>query len=59
MILTDSSVWINHINQVVDEPVQRLRDLIPTGPLLIGDLILCEILQGLRTESEASSYNTR
>ena len=53
MILTDSSVWINHINQVVDEPVQRLRDLIPTGPLLIGDLILCEILQGLRTESEA------
>jgi hypothetical protein len=53
MILTDSSVWIDHINHVLNEPVRRLRALIPNGPLLIGDLILCEILQGFRTESEA------
>ena len=53
MILTDSSVWINHINHVVNEPVRRLRELIPSGPLLIGDLILCEILQGFRSEAEA------
>jgi predicted nucleic acid-binding protein len=53
MILTDSSVWINHINRVVNEPVRRLRELIPGGPLLVGDLILCEILQGFRSEAEA------
>ena len=53
MILTDSSVWINHINHVVNEPVRRLRELIPAGPLLMGDLILCDILQGFRTETEA------
>ena len=53
MILTDSSVWINHINQVMNEPVRRLRELIPNGPLLIGDLILCEILQGFRSEAQA------
>jgi predicted nucleic acid-binding protein len=53
MILTDSSVWINHINHAMSEPVRRLRELIPSGPLLIGDLILCEILQGFRSEAQA------
>jgi predicted nucleic acid-binding protein len=53
MILVDSSVWIDHLNNVATDPVRRLRALIPTRPLLIGDLILCEVLQGLRTESEA------
>ena len=53
MILVDSSVWIDHLNNVATEPVRRLRELIPSIPLLIGDLILCEVLQGLRSEREA------
>jgi predicted nucleic acid-binding protein len=53
MILVDSSVWIDHLNDVATDPVRRLRALIPARPLLIGDLILCEVLQGLRTEAEA------
>jgi predicted nucleic acid-binding protein len=53
MILVDGSVWIDHLNDVPTEPVRRLRALIPRQPLLIGDLILCEVLQGLRTEAEA------
>jgi predicted nucleic acid-binding protein len=53
MILTDSSVWINHINHAVNGPVERLRSLIPSGPLLMGDLILCEILRGFRSEAQA------
>ena len=53
MILVDSSVWIDLLNNVVTEPVRRLRELIPTTPLLIGDLILCEVLQGFRTEAQA------
>lgn len=53
MILVDSSVWIDLLNNVVTEPVRRLRALIPTTPLLIGDLILCEVLQGLRIEAQA------
>ena len=53
MILVDSSVWIDHLNNVVTGPVSRLRRLIPTIPLLVGDLILCEVLQGLRSEREA------
>jgi predicted nucleic acid-binding protein len=53
VILVDSSVWIDLLNNVVTEPVRRLRELIPTTPLLIGDLILCEVLQGFRTEAQA------
>ena len=53
MILVDSSVWIDLLNNVVTDPVRRLRALLPTTPLLIGDLILCEVLQGFRIEAEA------
>ena len=53
MILVDTSVWIGHLNDAVTGPVSRLRELIPAIPLLVGDLILCEILQGLRSEREA------
>ena len=53
MILVDRSVWIDLLNNVVTEPVRRLRKLIPTTPLLIGDLILCEVLQGFRTDTQA------
>jgi predicted nucleic acid-binding protein len=53
VILVDSSVWIDLLNDVVTEQVRRLRALLPTTPLLIGDLILCEVLQGFRIEAEA------
>jgi predicted nucleic acid-binding protein len=53
MILVDSSVWIDLLNNVVTEPARRLRELIPTTPLLIGDLILLEVLQGFRNEAQA------
>ncbi len=53
MILVDSSVWINHLNDTATNAVMRLRELIPSRPLLVGDLILCEVLQGLRSEREA------
>jgi predicted nucleic acid-binding protein len=53
VILVDSSVWIDLLNNVLTSQVRRLRELIPTVPLLIGDLILLEVLQGLRTEAQA------
>lgn len=53
MILVDSSVWIDYLNRTVTEPVRRLDALIPAEPLLMGDLILCEILQGFRSQAAA------
>jgi predicted nucleic acid-binding protein len=53
VILVDSSVWIDHFRNVESDPVRRLRRLIREEPLLIGDLILCEILQGFNSEAQA------
>jgi predicted nucleic acid-binding protein len=53
LILVDSSVWIDHLNNAPTAPVRRLRELLPVMPLLIGDLIMCEVLHGLRSEREA------
>jgi len=53
VILVDSSVWIDHLNAAATGAVRRLRELIRERPLLVGDLILCEVLQGLRSEREA------
>ena len=51
MILVDSSVWIDHLRNTLTEPVSQLRSLISGEELLVGDLILCEVLQGLRTDA--------
>jgi predicted nucleic acid-binding protein len=53
VILVDSSVWIDHLRNIESEPVRHLRRLITEEPLLIGDLILCEILQGFNSEAQA------
>jgi predicted nucleic acid-binding protein len=53
MTLVDSSVWIDQFNQVPNPAVDRLRALVTEGPLLVGDLILCEVLQGFRSEAQA------
>ena len=53
MILVDSSVWIDHLRNTITAPVKYLRSLISVEELLVGDLILCEVLQGLRNDAEA------
>jgi len=53
VILVDSSVWIDHLRDTVTAPVSYLRSLISAEELLVGDLILCEVLQGLRSDAEA------
>jgi predicted nucleic acid-binding protein len=53
MILVNSSVWIDHLRNTITPQVAHLRSLISGEELLVGDLILCEVLQGLRTDTEA------
>jgi predicted nucleic acid-binding protein len=36
-----------------------LRDLVESGDLIVGDIILCEILQGLDSEAEATRVAER
>ena len=55
MILVDTSVWIDHLNDDQTEQVMRLRRIIINDRILIlvGDLVLCEVLQGLHNDREA------
>ena len=55
MIVVDTSVWIDHLRGTASDRVERLRTLMRRQPqMLIGDLILCEVLQGCRSEAEAT-----
>ncbi|MBV8565607.1 MAG: PIN domain nuclease [Methylobacteriaceae bacterium] len=53
MILIDSSVWIAHFRRHHTPAAAKLKALSAQEPLLVGDLILLEILQGARDEAHA------
>ena len=53
MIAVDSSVWINHLNDRPTPNVLRLRSLVGEELLLVGDIVLMEVLQGVRNDREA------
>ncbi|MDP9838133.1 putative nucleic acid-binding protein [Neorhizobium huautlense] len=53
MIVADSSVWISLFRKDDVEVASKLRSLIPDGVVLLGDIIVMEVLQGARDESQA------
>ena len=53
MILVDSSVWISHLRGHRTQATVKLEAAAMREPLLIGDLILLEVLQGARDEAHA------
>lgn len=53
MILVDSSVWIAHLRGNRTPAVAKLEVAAGREPLLIGDLILLEVLQGARDQAHA------
>ncbi len=52
MILVDSSVWIDYFNGVPTPETDRLDALLGSRPVVTGDLILTEVLQGFRNERD-------
>lgn len=54
MILVDSSVWIAHLRGLQTPATIRLETAADREPLLVGDLILLEVLQGARSEAQAA-----
>ena len=54
MILVDSSVWIAHRRGRQTTATAKLEDAVAREPLLVGDLILLEILQGARDDAHAA-----
>jgi predicted nucleic acid-binding protein len=52
VILVDTSVWIDYFNGVATRETDLLDGLLGREPLLIGDLILTEVLQGFRSDRD-------
>lgn len=52
MILVDSSVWIDYFRSADTPQVALLDSLFGRSPLAVGDLIVAELLQGVRDERE-------
>ena len=52
MIVVDSSVWIDYFNGVVSAQTDALDHLLAQQQILMGDIILMEVLQGFRKDSD-------
>lgn len=54
MIVVDSSVWIDFLRGTRTPEVERLLRLLGRQPLLVGEVILLEVLQGIADDAEAA-----
>ena len=54
MMLVDSSVWIAHLRGSWTVATAKLEAAADREPILVGDLILLEVLQGARDELHAA-----
>lgn len=50
--IIDTSVWIDFFRGAASQQVHLLEQVVRQGGAALGDLILCEILQGLETEQD-------
>lgn len=52
MILVDSSVWIDYFNGKPTWQTDLLDNYLSNVPIIMGDLILTEVLQGVKSDKE-------
>ena len=52
MIYVDSSVWIDYFRGTGTPQAELLDSLLGSEPLLIGDLVLAEVLQGFQNDRD-------
>jgi hypothetical protein len=52
MLVVDSTVWIDYFNGVENSQTDYLHAIVDKTPILIGDLILAEVLQGFRDDAD-------
>jgi hypothetical protein len=52
MIVVDTSVWIDYFNGQITPQTETLDSLLLRQPVIMGDLILSETLQGFRSDAD-------
>lgn len=52
MLVVDTTVWVDYFNGVENSQTDFLNTVLDKTPILIGDLILAEVLQGFRHDPD-------
>ncbi|HAI68693.1 MAG TPA: VapC toxin family PIN domain ribonuclease [Gammaproteobacteria bacterium] len=52
MILPVSKIWIDYFNGRTTSQTELLDDILANGQVIVGDIILNEVLQGFRTDTD-------
>jgi predicted nucleic acid-binding protein len=52
MLIVDSTVWVDYFSGVKNQQTDYLYQIADKTPILIGDLILAEVLQGFRNDTD-------
>ncbi|HDH06006.1 MAG TPA: PIN domain nuclease [Nitrospirae bacterium] len=52
MIIVDSSIWINYFNGKNSQKTDWLDEALGIEPIIMGDIILTEILQGFQNDKD-------
>jgi predicted nucleic acid-binding protein len=58
VILVDSSVWIDYFRGIPCAETRHLDALLGSEPVLIGDLIVTEVLQGFEADADFDKAST-
>ena len=58
MVLVDTSVWIDAFNGNKTWQVETLSDLLGKKRVILGDIILTEILEGIRNDNDFEKTKT-
>jgi predicted nucleic acid-binding protein len=52
VIFVDSSVWIDYFRGVPTKETELLDELLGVEPIVIGDIVLAEVLQGFKSDRD-------
>jgi predicted nucleic acid-binding protein len=52
VIFVDSSVWIDYFRGIATKETELLDELLGVEPIVIGDIVLAEVLQGFKSDRD-------
>jgi predicted nucleic acid-binding protein len=52
LLFIDSTVWVDYFNGQITQQTDYLDNRLTSVPILVGDLILAEVLQGFRSDND-------
>lgn len=58
MILVDTSVWVDYFNGVGNVHTDWLDSALGREPIIMGDLVIAEVLQGFQSERDFRTART-